>query len=502
MYTTKNEPNAARLMDSLRYLGYDNYSALCDLIDNSFDAEAKNVYVSIEEKEGEPVITIVDDGNGMDMHTLDEALKLGSLTDRNLSSDLGKFGMGLVTASLSLAKRTTVLTRSNGEILKSVTDVDEIKRRNEFCKFLGKASAEDAALFTAVLGKTTGTIVELTKTDNLKNHNISNLRNKLKAEIGRIYRYFLFAGKQIFVNGELVKPRDPLMTDVEGTEVYSADTIEIKVTNSDGKEINEQIKIRIAVLPDFGNDGNKERKVNQANQGFYVLRNNREIAEGETLDLFTRHNDMNRFRAELFFSAALDEFMGVNFTKKEVDLHQSIADKIRDLVGGQILTIRNRIKTARVTSEDKDITHEESEKIISAKSHLLLRPKPAKSENAGNPDQSSNKPRGNGGSRKQPPDNSNPKINVRFESVKLGKTGPIYETEQVGKVIVIQWNVEHPFYQRFVLERKDDKTLRTSVDFLVYSLATAELMSVNEDNFELIQSIKSIMSSNLRSLLA
>jgi hypothetical protein len=91
---------------------------------------------------------------------------------------------------------------------------------------------------------------------------------------------------------------------------------------------------------------------------------------------------------------------------------------------------------------------------------------------------------------------------VRFESVMLGASGPIYEAEQVGRVIVIQWNIDHPFYQRFILERKDDQTLRTSVDFLVYSLATAELTTLNDDNFETIQNIKSVMSSNLRSLLS
>jgi hypothetical protein len=94
-----------------------------------------------------------------------------------------------------------------------------------------------------------------------------------------------------------------------------------------------------------------------------------------------------------------------------------------------------------------------------------------------------------------------PKYNVKFQAAKLGKNGPIYEAEQVGRVTVIQWNIEHPFYERFVLERKDDQTLRTSIDFLVYSMATAELTTLNDENYEMIQNIKTVMSSNLRSLL-
>ena len=503
MFTTKNEPNAAKLMDSLRYLGYDNYSAICDLIDNSLDAEAKTVYVNISQVDGEPVIWIGDDGSGMDERILDEALKLGSLTDRNSTSDLGKYGMGLVTASLSIAKRTAVLTRSNGTLLKSVTDIDEIKKRNEFCKYLGKASAEDAQLFAKFDLKSTGTVVELTKCDNLKNQNLTVFRNTLRGKLGQIYRYFLQAGKTITLNGEPVAARDPLMLDEKGTEVFSDETFELTLKNAEGRQITDRMRIRIVLLPDFGADGNRERKISQRGQGFYILRNNREIAEGQRLDLFTRHNDLNRFRGEIFFSGIFDEFMGVNFTKHEIDPHQAIRDKIESLVGGQIRTIRNRIKSSRVTAEDKDITHDESERIISSKSHLLIRPKPVKPERsavtASSPASDSRAKKPNG---QTPTQEAIPRVNVRFESVTLGASGPIYEAEQVGRVIVIQWNIDHPFYQRFVLERKDDQTLRTSVDFLVYSLATAELTTLNDDNFETIQNIKSVMSTNLRSLLS
>ena len=503
MFTTTNYPNAAKLMDSLRYLGYNNYSAICDLIDNSFDAEAKNVYVKITQQAGDVVIQVADDGLGMDEHILDEALKLGSIADRNPASDLGKYGMGLVTASLSIARRTSVLTRNNGSLLKSISDVDEVKRRNEFCKFLGKATAQDKKDFDELFASGTGTVVELSKCDNLKNKNLSVFRNTLKGKLGQAYRYFLLSGKKIFVNGEVVEPRDPLMLG-QGSEVYSDDTFDVKLTAHDGTEVQDQIRVRIAVLPESEPDGYKGPKISQTAQGFYILRNNREIEAGQTLSIYTRHNDLNRFRAEVFFSGALDEFMGVNFTKHRVDPHQAIRDKIAEITVGQIRTIRNRIKSARVTTEDAEITHDESEKLISAKSHLLIKPKPQKTAggsggNAG----TDGKERG----AKTATDTSGtstgtPKYNVKFQAATLGRTGPIYEAEQVGKVTVIQWNVEHPFYERFILERKEDRTLRTSVDFLIYSLATAELTTINEDNYEMVQNIKTVMSSNLRSLLS
>lgn len=505
VFTTANTPNAAKLMDSLRYLGYNNYSAVCDIVDNSFDAEAKNVWVNINQVGGEPIITVIDDGVGMDEPTLDQALRLGSLTDRNSAADLGKYGMGLVTAGLSIAKRTNVLTRNNGSVLKSITDVDEVKRRNEFCKFLGKADAEEIAIFNKYVSqKSTGTIVELSKCDNLKNTNLSIFRNILRGKLAQTFRYFLLSGKKLFLNGEMVEPRDPLMLE-EGAELYSDDRFEMTVKLPDGREATDQIRIRIVVLPDFGADGNKQRKIGMHGQGFYILRNNREIAEGQTLDIFTRHNDLNRFRGEIFFSGAFDEAMGVNFTKHEVDPNQAITDKINELVQGQLRTIRSRIKSERVTSEDSEITHDESEKLINAKSHLLIRPKAqrASAGNGGARNNVAHKPKDGSASAKPSDASSVPtKYNVQFQAAKLGKTGPMYEAEQVGKLTIIQWNIEHPFYERFILERKDDRTLRTSVDFLVYSMATAELTTLNDDNYEMIQNIKTVMSSNMRSLLS
>jgi hypothetical protein len=503
MTETKNYPNAAKLMDSLRFLGYNNYSAICDIIDNALDADAQNVHITVSFA-GDGQIVIADDGSGMDEHILDEALKLGSMCERNAAADLGKYGMGLVTASLSLARRTAVLTRSNGRVWKSVTDVDEVKRRNDFLKLLGPASADDIARFDSIVPKT-GTVVELSKCDNIKNQSVTQFKNTLKAKLGQIYRYFLLAGRRIYVNGEQIAVRDPLMLD-DRAEVYSDETFDVRVKNPDGSEVTDKIRIRIAVLPDFGSEGNKERKIGMRGQGFYILRNNREIAEAKTLGIFTRHNDLNRFRAELFFSGAFDEAMGVNFTKHEVDPSQAITDKINEFTQGQLRTIRSRIKTQRITTEDSEITHDESERLISAKSHLLIRPKVTKQaastmsgERQGTGTaRSSGSSTGGDGAGSTPA----PKANVKFEAAKLGKSGPIYEAEQVGKVTVIQWNIEHPFYERFVLERKDDKTLRTSVDFLVYSLATAELTTLNEDNYEILQSIKMVISSNLRSLLS
>src|SRR2546428_7841806 len=105
-----NPPNARRTMEALREMGYDSYASILDIIDNSIVAQASVIRIEIAEQRGDVVITIDDDGSGMDEETLSEALRLGSDTERD-PGDLGKFGMGLVTASIGLSQRVEVLTK-------------------------------------------------------------------------------------------------------------------------------------------------------------------------------------------------------------------------------------------------------------------------------------------------------------------------------------------------------------------------------------------------------
>src|SRR3954470_13748673 len=140
----ENPPHARRTMEALRDLGYDSYASILDVLDNSIDAQAKTIEVDVGEEKNDIVITIADDGCGMDHETLGEALRLGSDTDRQLG-DLGKFGMGLVTASIALSRHVEVLTKENeGPLLFGSFDLDEISAENRFLKRLGVATREQA----------------------------------------------------------------------------------------------------------------------------------------------------------------------------------------------------------------------------------------------------------------------------------------------------------------------------------------------------------------------
>ena len=107
LFSSENEPNAGILIYALQHLGYQNDVAICDIIDNSIDAGATKIQIIIDKES----IMIIDDGCGMGMKILDEALKLGSKVIREDNACLGKFGMGLSTASISIGNRTTVIKK-------------------------------------------------------------------------------------------------------------------------------------------------------------------------------------------------------------------------------------------------------------------------------------------------------------------------------------------------------------------------------------------------------
>jgi hypothetical protein len=499
----ENMPNAGLLTIALRSLGYDNLSAVSDIMDNSLDAEASLIKLEVLEGDKFPEILIADDGFGMDWDTLDQALRLGSDVSRDLDTTLGKFGMGLSTGSLALARRVEVITRHRGTdiYLKSFSDAEEVISENDFVKYLGEASDEDIELFHKFLPTAEhGTIIRLMNCDKIKNTNLKQFKNTLKNEISRVFREFISSGKKFYVNGEECLSYDPMMLP-DGGEVYSDESYDITFKNEIGEDITELVRLRLVILPDFGQEGNRERKINSSNSGFYVLRNNREVISAKSFGFFTKHPSYNRFRGEIYFSDELDELMGVNFTKKNLDIHQSIFDKINTDLKHQLRAIRKQIEKGKATISAEDIDHKESERLITKKASLLNLPKDGEKKKVEFEASDKGKREKDEKDKDKKKRIKRPEIRCRFEAQHDGKGGHFYEARMEGKTVVIVWNIDHPFYERFVVSNKENKTLATSIDFLVYSLATAELQMMNDENIDLVDNFKTVASMNLSTLL-
>ncbi len=112
VYDQQLIPSARRLMSSLRDLGYDFAAAVADLVDNSITAGADEVRIDIEFDGDHSWVRIADNGTGMTEEQLLEAMRYGSERDYE-NDDLGRFGLGLKTASLSQCHKLTVATKSS-----------------------------------------------------------------------------------------------------------------------------------------------------------------------------------------------------------------------------------------------------------------------------------------------------------------------------------------------------------------------------------------------------
>ena len=155
-------PRAAAMIEALRGLGYSTAAALADIIDNSITARAANVDVTFLWGGGVAVVTVQDDGDGMDDQELDRAMRLGeqSPLDERAQHDLGRFGLGLKTASFSQCRRLTVATRKDGQTSCLRWDLDVLAASDDDGWHLLEGAADGSSRFLAPLESVEhGTIV-------------------------------------------------------------------------------------------------------------------------------------------------------------------------------------------------------------------------------------------------------------------------------------------------------------------------------------------------------
>src|SRR5882672_9443540 len=106
-------PSAHRLITSLRDMGYDFSAAVADVVDNSIEALASKVEIDVHSEGDESWVRITDNGVGMNPGQIREALRYGTARKYDEKKSLGKFGLGLKTASMSQCQHLTVASRSS-----------------------------------------------------------------------------------------------------------------------------------------------------------------------------------------------------------------------------------------------------------------------------------------------------------------------------------------------------------------------------------------------------
>jgi hypothetical protein len=304
-------PVPEALINSLRAFGYDLSMAISDLIDNSIYAGARSIEIDYDWNGGDPWILIIDEGMGMSEETLRNAMRLGSkspLADRD-PSDLGRFGLGLKTASFSQCKILSVKSKTDSGISATrVWDLDHVRESGNW-EIKTKANMAGERILakldrlksgTAVLWQNLDRVIGQKSSDDEENRNqYLEKFNPVAKYLEAVYHRFLSdrPGIQISVGHHRCKPWDPFLT----TNKFSRPLLQEQLHGG-------TVRVAPFVLPHISNRSRKENEEGagilgwNAHQGFYVYRNKRMIIQGGYLDFDItpeEHFKLGRIRVDL-----------------------------------------------------------------------------------------------------------------------------------------------------------------------------------------------------------
>lgn len=340
-------PSARRLVRSLRDMGYDFSQAVADIIDNSIEANADCVSIKIEFDGDDSTVRIFDNGSGMTPSGLREAMRYGS--DRKYSDvDLGKFGLGLKTASMSQCQLLIVASRHSArraDIDAYSWDLEHIENTNRW-EIVQIKSKDLAPEVNQHLGSTTGTVIIWKKLDRILGYKhpygefakkrLSQLCRELEFHLGMVFHRFLSGevpdkSLKILLNGNEVNPWDPFCRTEQHTKQLQSFSIPIEHNGTIGTVMFEP-----HILPHqedfssqqaFRNAGGPNSWNQQ--QGFYIYRSGRMIQSGGWSRLTASDEHMKLARIAVSFLPALDEAFKINVAKMRVQLPTQIRDDVR-----------------------------------------------------------------------------------------------------------------------------------------------------------------------------
>lgn len=282
-------PDVARISEGLRDTGYDFNAAIADIIDNSIAADADKIHVRLEVDFADSVIiSIADNGHGMDEVGIVNAMKYGS-SKRPSAKSLGKFGLGLKTASTAYCRRLSVISRDSCEshALRATWDLDEMAARNSWDLEIAPADAAHLQLLNELASNTSGTVVLWESIDRISTPDnqpirraVEKLAAGLRDHIAIVFQRFLNSDDSrernvdILLNGQPVLAWDPFCI-AETKEPIAEKKMDVRLP--DGTQTS--FVVRAFVLPrkeEFSSDANRiAARVSNERQGLYVYRENR-----------------------------------------------------------------------------------------------------------------------------------------------------------------------------------------------------------------------------------
>ena len=311
-------PNIGNFILSLRDIGYSLNTAIADIIDNSITAFAKNIKIYATE---DPLtICVLDDGIGMSSNTLLEALRLGakSPTMERPSSDLGRFGLGLKTASFSQCKQLTVFSKEAGTCCGYTWDLDYIQEQNKWLlKDANIDNYRDTEWYSLFNKQDSGTIVLWEKIDRLNEDDFTELLTGVYDHLALVFHRFIEGDIRnhkinIELNNRTIKPFNPFFSNNSFTQIKITETQFIN---------GEKITITPYILPHHSKVSQKDYDLYatkdgyQKSQGFYLYREGRLLIWGTWFGLHKQCEAHKLVRIKIDINNKIDDLWKIDVKK-------------------------------------------------------------------------------------------------------------------------------------------------------------------------------------------
>lgn len=513
-------PDPERVIEGLRDTGYNFNTAMADIIDNSIAAHATQIDIRIDMNPmGDITVYIVDNGDGMNMDGLINAMTYGSKARGDLNS-LGKFGLGLKTASTAFCRVLSVVSRAeDGITRKAQWDLDFVASSHEWNLKLPEVTEDEQLLLDMTSNNGRGTLVVWEKVDRLlKSYNqIGSARNALNRKIDQlqfhvamVYQRFLDQtdsradNVKITINGINIGAWDPFAKSEELTELLAEDTVDVEMPDGSCPCFT----MRAYMLPNKDSFSTpkamKEAHISNDMQGFYVYRENRLIHYGDWLGMFINEPHGSLLRVEFSFDHELDAAFNVDIKKSRILPAEEIVDHIKTkFIPAPRRAAEDRYRHGTVKSvaqkAEKRDAHAESNRNIEEKAKTVEGAKVIETE-VPNEVQVTN-PNGTFSHKiavvhSQKPDQTRviPKEDLEH--------GQLWMPALVDGKHAVLINQSHPYYQKVYAPVLAQNVMVTGMDALLWALSEAELNTINELDKEHYEEMRIIVSRVLKKLVA
>jgi hypothetical protein len=332
-------PQAGILIESMRDIGYSLGTALADIVDNAISANATIIQILTNPGHGEQSLAILDDGIGMSENELVMAMRPGSKNplEPRAAKDLGRFGLGLKTASFSQCRKLTVMSRKDGKTSCARWDLDKVALTN---KWMIELLADVSGVPWADRLSSSGTLVVWQNLDRLMEEGSKDGQTDFAPKVDEaadhlslVFHRFLAKEKgarkvHIMLNGRDLKPFDPFNSSHAATQLGPKEIV---------KCVHGEVVIQSFTLPHHSKDpDNWELYGGKAgylkNQGFYVYREKRLIIHGTWFGLAKQSELTKLSRVRIDIPNGMDSEWKIDVKKASAQPPATVRKALRRVI--------------------------------------------------------------------------------------------------------------------------------------------------------------------------